>query len=143
MANKWYFLGCVTICPYKLYDHLLPLSHIESIFILTLNLYWHFFTAICDISLKHKYLGTHRFVNFLFYSVITSYCLRMNSIVDKKDPYCFGGRLAYPGVRTWHVMWNCFGIFGLFVLLVNAYSKSSRTLRAIVNFLWLGHGLVS
>jgi len=35
----------------------------------------------------------------------------MNSIIDKKDPHCFGERLAYPGVRTWHVMWNCFGIW--------------------------------
>jgi len=29
----------------------------------------------------------------------------MNSVIDKKDLHCFGGRLAYPGVRMQHVVW--------------------------------------
>jgi len=36
------------------------------------------------------------------------YCLMMNSIVDKKGLHCFGGRLAYPVIRNWHMSCELF-----------------------------------
>jgi len=65
-----------------------------------------------------------------FYSVITSYHLGMNSIVDKKDPHYFGGRLSYPGVA--YVMWIVLGICLIRVIWYYAYTKSTSTHRAIV-----------
>jgi len=80
-----------------------------------------------DVERKNHNLLDDIFINFLFYSVITSYPLRMNSIIDKKDPHCFGVIFAYPGVRNQPgigiVMLIVVSVFGLFVYLVLSLLK--------------------
>jgi len=83
--------------------------------LLELNIFMGSFLLICDSHKSEKDLLTIRHrdstktkmkAGFIFIFVNHKewpYCLMMNSIVDKKGLHCFGGRLAYPVIRNWHM----------------------------------------